>query len=236
MGNEEEKFKWFLSLSKLSYKGVPLNLSLYLDHFQKWRAIKKGQQRRIFHLNFRYLVISRVSMELSPAGEPSGQAFSTLTKKLKKTWRKATQTSDFLSASGRSVFLYLNNFWFVLLMVSTQCFGFGSARICIDFGRLDSDPHGSAFILAGWIRIRIQEGLGRGVPRGDAQDARTSPLPPLAMCIPPPQPERLGMRKDEAVGNKKKMQVCLPKHNYKLVGFGRACATVRFAHPSFWAL
>jgi hypothetical protein len=24
------------------------------------------------------------------------------------------------------------------------------------------------------------------------------------------------MRKDEAVGNKKKIQVCLPKHNYKL--------------------
>jgi hypothetical protein len=24
------------------------------------------------------------------------------------------------------------------------------------------------------------------------------------------------MRKDEAVGNKKKMQVCLPEHNYKL--------------------
>jgi hypothetical protein len=24
------------------------------------------------------------------------------------------------------------------------------------------------------------------------------------------------MRKDEAVGNKKKMQVCLPQHNYKL--------------------
>ncbi len=24
------------------------------------------------------------------------------------------------------------------------------------------------------------------------------------------------MRKDEAVGNKKKMQVCLPRHNYKL--------------------
>jgi hypothetical protein len=24
------------------------------------------------------------------------------------------------------------------------------------------------------------------------------------------------MRKDEAVGNKKKMQICLPKHNYKL--------------------
>ena len=40
--------------------------------------------------------------------------------------------------------------------------------------------------------------------------------PPPAMCIPP-QPERLVMRKDEAVGNKKKMQVCLPKHNYKLV-------------------
>jgi hypothetical protein len=48
----------------------------------------------------------------------------------------------------------------------------------------------------------------RGVPRGDAQDARASPLPPPvhpppAMCIPP-QPERLVMRKDEAVGNKKK--------------------------------
>ncbi len=54
-----------------------------------------------------------------------------------------------------------------------------------------------------------------GVPRGDAQDARASPLPPLcipppgnvhppqAMCIPP-QPERLVLRKDEAVGNKKK--------------------------------
>ncbi len=36
------------------------------------------------------------------------------------------------------------------------------------------------------------------------------------MCIRPPQPERLVMRKDEAVSNKKKMQVCLPKHNYKL--------------------
>jgi hypothetical protein len=33
---------------------------------------------------------------------------------------------------------------------------------------------------------------------------------------PPPQPERLVMRKDEAVGNKKKMHVCLPKHSYKL--------------------
>ena len=31
----------------------------------------------------------------------------------------------------------------------------------------------------------------------------------------PPQPERLVMRKDEAVGNKKKMQVCLPKLIYK---------------------
>jgi hypothetical protein len=55
----------------------------------------------------------------------------------------------------------------------------------------------------------------------DAQDARASPLPPLcipprAMCIPPPQPERLVLRKDEAVGNKKKMQVCSPKHDYKL--------------------
>jgi hypothetical protein len=45
------------------------------------------------------------------------------------------------------------------------------------------------------------------------------PLPPCASpprpcASPPPQPERLVMRKDEAVGNKKKIQVCL--HNYKL--------------------
>ena len=39
--------------------------------------------------------------------------------------------------------------------------------------------------------------------------------PPPAMCIPPPS-ERLAVRKDEAVGNKKKRQVCFPKHNYKL--------------------
>ncbi len=37
-------------------------------------------------------------------------------------------------------------------------------------------------------------------------------IPPPAMCIPP-SPE---MKKDEAADNKKKMQVCLPKHNYKL--------------------
>ncbi len=44
------------------------------------------------------------------------------------------------------------------------------------------------------------------------------PPPPCASPpghVHPPQPERLVMRKDEAVGNKKKMQVCLPKHNYK---------------------
>jgi hypothetical protein len=47
--------------------------------------------------------------------------------------------------------------------------------------------------------------------------------PPSPLCIPPghvhpppPQPKRLVMRKDETVGNKKKMHVCLPKHNYKL--------------------
>jgi hypothetical protein len=62
----------------------------------------------------------------------------------------------------------------------------------------------------------------RGVPREDAQDAqdaRASPPvhpPPGHVHPPPPQPERLVMRKDDAVGNKKKMQVCLPKHNYKL--------------------
>jgi hypothetical protein len=42
--------------------------------------------------------------------------------------------------------------------------------------------------------------------------------PPHGHVHPPPLPslKRLVMRKDEAVGNKKKMQVCLPKHNYKL--------------------
>ncbi len=44
------------------------------------------------------------------------------------------------------------------------------------------------------------------------------PPPPGHVHPPPPspQPEMLVMRKDEAVGNKKKMQVCLPKHIYKL--------------------
>jgi hypothetical protein len=96
-----------------------------------------------FQLNFRYLVISRVSLELiPPAGEPSSQAFSMLKKKLKKTRRNATQTSDFLSASGRSVFLYLSNFWlyFYWSLLSV------------------SDPDRYALILDGWIRI--QEGLG----------------------------------------------------------------------------
>jgi hypothetical protein len=40
------------------------------------------------------------------------------------------------------------------------------------------------------------------------------PSPPVHP--PPPQPERLVMRKDETMGNKKKMQVCLPEQNYKL--------------------
>jgi hypothetical protein len=50
----------------------------------------------------------------------------------------------------------------------------------------------------------------RGVPRGDAQDARASPLPPPVhpppghVHPPPPQPERLVMRKDEGSGQQKK--------------------------------
>jgi hypothetical protein len=46
----------------------------------------------------------------------------------------------------------------------------------------------------------------RGVPRGDAR-AFPPPLciPLLPVHPPPPQPERLVMRKDEAVGNKKKI-------------------------------
>jgi hypothetical protein len=70
--------------------------------------------------------------------------------------------------------------------------------------------------------VSLQVTTSRGVPRGDAQDARATVHPPTPtpppghVHPPPPQPERLVMRKDEAVGNKKKMQVCLPKHNYKL--------------------
>jgi hypothetical protein len=45
----------------------------------------------------------------------------------------------------------------------------------------------------------------RGVPRGDAQDARASP--PLPRCVsPPPQPERLVMR-GAGVGQPK---MCIP--------------------------
>ncbi len=79
---------------------------------------------------------------------------------------------------------------------------------------------GLNFEKATVFRFNMDPGQGR--TQGDAQDAGASPplplcippptlcIPPLAMCIPPPpQPERLVMRKDEAVGNKKKMQVCL---------------------------
>jgi hypothetical protein len=43
-----------------------------------------------------------------------------------------------------------------------------------------------------------------------------SASPPSGHVHPPPQPEKLDLRKDESVGNKKKMVVCLPRHNYKL--------------------
>jgi hypothetical protein len=55
----------------------------------------------------------------------------------------------------------------------------------------------------------------QGCTQGGCTGCTCIPLPPPC-ASPPPQPERLVMRKDEAVGNKKKMQVCLPKHNYKL--------------------
>jgi hypothetical protein len=53
----------------------------------------------------------------------------------------------------------------------------------------------------------------RGVPRGMHRMHLHPPSPPVhplppGHVHPPPQPERLVMRKDEAVGNKKKMQVC----------------------------
>ncbi len=54
----------------------------------------------------------------------------------------------------------------------------------------------------------LVRGTDRGVPRGDAQDARASPLPPL--CIPPPTP--CASPPSPAL----KMQVCLLKNNYKL--------------------
>jgi hypothetical protein len=69
---------------------------------------------------------------------------------------------------------------------------------------------GSAGSAPGYLHLSSKRKTIRGLPRGDAQDAR-------ALCAsPPPQPERLVMRKDEAAGNKKKMQVCLTKNNYKL--------------------
>jgi hypothetical protein len=44
------------------------------------------------------------------------------------------------------------------------------------------------------VDVTHETTVAKGVPRGDAQDARASPPPPL--CIPPPpQPERLVMRK-----------------------------------------
>jgi hypothetical protein len=45
----------------------------------------------------------------------------------------------------------------------------------------------------------------RGVPRGEAQDVPVLPPPPRPCASPPPQPERLVMRKDVAVCNKKKI-------------------------------
>jgi hypothetical protein len=67
---------------------------------------------------------------------------------------------------------------------------------------------GGILISAPQLRVRNTAFLAlaaRGVPRGDAQNARASPLPPPVLpppghVHPPlPQPERLVMRKDEAV-------------------------------------
>ncbi len=64
-------------------------------------------------------------------------------------------------------------------------------KICL----LDPDPQ--------WILADSETLSARGVPRGDAQDARASPPspvhPPSPQCAsPPPQPERRNMRKDKA--------------------------------------
>jgi hypothetical protein len=57
--------------------------------------------------------------------------------------------------------------------------------------------HGSTAMLPSSLLLEESKGtgtsVGRGVPRGDAQDARASPSPPCAsplpaMCIPPPSP------------------------------------------------
>jgi hypothetical protein len=51
--------------------------------------------------------------------------------------------------------------------------------------RLNQGPSAAKKHDSGWVIAWIFLDSGsRGVPRGDAQDARASPLPPL--CIPPP--------------------------------------------------
>ncbi len=77
-------------------------------------------------------------------------------------------------------------------------------------------------------RSKVRKGRGRGVPRGDAQDARASPPPPL--CIPPYppvhpplQPERLVMRRG---GGRSAKNVHPPRQNPRYAPGSRVCEVV----------
>ncbi len=97
------------------------------------------------------------------------------------------------------------------------------ASLCIAGSRPEREPWNTKCLRSIWdlaygFRNRSIFLIlsSRGVPRGDAQDARASPLPPLCIppwpcASPPPQHERLVMRKRQWATRKK---VCLPKHNY----------------------
>ncbi len=75
----------------------------------------------------------------------------------------------------------------------------------------DPDPHLFGPPGSGTGSIGQRQGRTQGGCTGCTCIPPPPPVhPPPSMCI------HVHMKKDEAVGNKKKMQVCLPKHNYKL--------------------
>jgi hypothetical protein len=77
----------------------------------------------------------------------------------------------------------------VVPVLNNVDFGYGrNQSIKLDtqfFGEENMRTHFRAISKLSWIDCTVNGTfVGRGVPRGDAQDARASPLPPL--CIPPP--------------------------------------------------